>query len=266
MMKIYRIFAIIMEHLITLRRHFEEIVETFFWPVIDIIIWGLMTSYFMRFSESGPGKVAVFLMGGLILWNIVWRSQQDISMTLLRDAWSHNLVNLFTTPLSHWEFLTAVIILGLIKIFLTMVLVIGIAFFFYHFNLFMLGFNLLPFIFNLLVFSWTIGLVVTGLILRYGLRIQALSWSFIALFHPFSAVFYPVSALPGFLQFVSWSLPTAHIFEAMRMVMGGETGGMGWHLIWASGLNVVYLGLGIWFFNFMFEKAREMGKLVKIEE
>lgn len=262
-MSLSRIKGIIIQNLFQLRHSLEDLIDAFFWPSIDVIIWGFMTTYFVQLRGPVAGIVA-FLMGGLILWNIVWRAQQDISVTLLRNIWSKNILNLFSTPLTPWEFITATMILGLFKIILTLSLVSIMAFVLYSFNLFSLGFYLLPFFVSLIAFAWAMGICINGLIIRYGMKIQALAWSLIVLLHPVSAVFYPVSALPPFLQKIALFLPTAHIFEGMREIL--KTGTLSSeHLIWAFALNVVYLIFSGWFFAFMFEKAREKGKLVKVE-
>lgn len=262
-MNFIRIKGILLQNIFNLQHSLEDLVETFFWPTIDVIIWGLMTTYFTQID--GGGRVVVsFLMGGLILWNIVWRAQQDISMSFLRNVWSRNMLNLFITPLTPFEFVIATMILGLLKIIFTLLIVSTLAFSLFSFNLFSLGFALLPFFISLIAFAWTTGILITGLIICFGMRVQSFAWSLIALFHPLSAVFYPISALPSFLQKIAWFLPTAHIFEGMREVLRFGTLSSE-HLIWAFGLNVVYLIFSTWFFIFMFEKAREKGKLAKVE-
>jgi len=264
-MNLSRIKGIIIQNLFHLRRSLEDVVETFFFPSINVIIWGFMTTYFLQLQgPEGPIAVIItFLMGGLILWNIVWRAQQDISFALLRNIWNRTVLSLFSTPLTPWEFIGAAMILGVFKIILTLSLLSIIAFTFYSFNLFSLGFYLLPFFVSLIAFAWAVGICITGLIIRFGMRIQVFAWSLIVLLNPISAVFYPVSILPPFLQKVALFLPTAHIFEGMREVLKTGTAPTE-HLIWAFALNIVYLIFSAWFFAFMFEKAREKGKLVKV--
>lgn len=258
-----RINAIILQSLYNLRHSLEDLVDTFFWPTMDVIVWGFMTVYFVGL-ESPLALVVTFLLGGLILWNVVWRAQQDVGMTLLRNVWGRNVLNLFSTPLTIWEFVFASMALGLVKIIMTLAVVSVIAFLLFSFNIFSLGFYLLPFFAGLVLFAWSAGIFITGLIIRYGMRVQAFVWSLVMLVHPISAVFYPVSVLPPFLQKVAFYLPTAHIFEGMREVLA--KGIISWeHLGWAFVFNLVYLAFSCWFFAFMFEKAREKGKLAKVE-
>ena len=262
-MSISRIKAVILQSLYNLRHSLEDIVETFFWPFIDVILWGFITLYFAGL-EGQASTLVVFLLGGIILWNIVYRAQQDIGFALLRNVWSRNILNLFSSPLTPWEFMFATMALGLVKTVLTLFVVSAIAFVFYSFNIFSLGFYLLPFFVGLIVFSWAAGIFITGLIIRFGMRIQAFVWSLTFLIYPISAVFYPVSVLPAFLQKVAQFLPTAHIFEGMREVL--VTGTLSSErLIWAFSLDIGYMLLAAWFFVIMFEKAREKGKLARVE-
>lgn len=258
-----RVSAIILEHLLRLRHSFEEIVDTFYWPMMDIIIWGFMTTYLAHLGGAKPVVIS-FLLGGLILWTIVWRSQQDISVSLLWDVWSGNLTNLFATPLTIWEFLMGLVSLGAIKITLTLSLIFAIALAFYSFNLLTLGIYLLPFFANLLLFGWIAGIFVTALIIRFGRGIQNFAWGFVVLLNPLAAVYYPVATLPMPLQYISRILPPSYIFEGMRQVLGRGNLSLS-SLFFASFLNLVYLFLALGFFYFMFEKAREKGNLVKLE-
>lgn len=263
-MKASRIKAIIVEHLLLMINYLGLLVDTFYWPIMDVIIWGFMMLYLNRLGETTEAVVA-FLMGGLILWTIAWRSQQDISVSFLFDVWNQNLVNLFTTPLTVWEFLIAVIILGLIKILLTVGAMALVAYLFYSYSLWSLGFSFLPLFANLLLFGWWVGIAVTGLILFFGRQIQSFAWGFIVLLQPISCVYYPLKTLPDFLQPIARLMPTTWIFEGMRAVLTkGSLPTM--HLVWATGLNLVYLVLSVFFFRWLFEKSRERGRLAKLEE
>lgn len=263
-MKFHRIKAITVQNLFHMKHSFEDFVNAFWWPVLDLLIWGLMTRYFYQLKGIS-GNIIAFLMSGMILWHIVWRAQEDISVTFLRNVWSKNLLNLFVSPLTIWEFLAGTLLLGAIKIVFTLLAVTAVAFFAYSFNLFILGWSLIPFFASLLISGWIAGLFITGFIVRYGLRIQAFSWSLIGLIHPFSCVLYPFDSLPLWMQKIAWFLPTTHVFEGMRGVLAGAGFSIE-HILWAFGLNILYLVLSGLFFSFMFEKARETGRLVKLEE
>lgn len=259
-----RIFAIFLEHFLRLIHEFTEIVETFYWAIMDVVIWGFMTAYISKLGGGGE-LVVSFMLGGLILWTVTWRTQQDISLSMMRDIWNKNLISLFSTPLTVWEFMTGSIILGTVKIFFTVGLASLVALLFYKFNIYALGIYFIPFIFNLIVFGWNVALFVNSLIIRFGTKIENFAWGFIILLQPLAAVYYPVSSLPGFLQVVSNLVPASHVFEGMRQVYTQGTVSNE-HLLMATLLNLTYLILNVFFFNFMFQKARALGKIVRLEE
>ena len=101
--------------------------------------------------------------------------------------------------------------------------------------------------------------------MRHGAGAEALAWSVLFGLTPFSAVFYPVSALPASLRPIAFVLPSSHVFEGMRAAIA--TGGVGWgEMGWACGLNLVWLGLAVWLFTRQFRVARERGALLSIGE
>lgn len=263
-MSIQRIYGIFLEHVFRMRHSWEELVDTFYWPLMDVILWGFLTVFISKQSGMGASIIS-FLLGGVILWTIVWRTQQDISISFLVDLWYQNLLNIFGSPLTHWEFLTATILLGIVKISITLSLMALLAYFFYSFSLLSIGFYLLPFLGLLLLFGWAMGIFITALIIYFGRRIQNLAWSFIVIFQPLSCVSYPLSSLPTWLQPVARLVPTTYVFEGMREVLSKKE--FNWSYLWNSLiLDLVYLMFSILIFAWFFERARKMGRLVKVQE
>jgi ABC-2 type transport system permease protein len=108
-------------------------------------------------------------------------------------------------------------------------------------------------------------MAVIALILRVGLGAENVAWLAIFLIAPVSAIYYPVSVLPGWLQAVAWCLPTAPVFEGMRAVLieGVFRTDL---LIHAILLDVLYLVLGAGLFLFSYHVARRRGLLLQIGE
>src|SRR3989344_5834874 len=219
-MKLHRINALLIRHLYMYRRSLPRIMDIFYWPVMELLVWGFLSAYITNSNLGGINIVSV-LLGALIFWDILSQSQKSVSVAFLEDVWERNLLNIFVTPLRPSEFLISTAILGIIRIALVSLVMGLLAFFFYSFNLFQLGFALLPFFLNLLIFGWAIGVVVIGIIMRYGMQAQILAFGLIMLLQPFSAVFYPVSALPSFLQKVAGIFPSSYVFEGMRTILNG---------------------------------------------
>ncbi len=234
-----------------------------YWPVMNIMVWGFFTLYLARHDSVQTGIVSS-LLGAVILWGLFNAFQRDMAVGFLEELWSRNLVNLFASPLSVSEYLTALISVNLVKAIIGVTAESLIAWLCYRFNIFPLLLAFVPFIFNLTLFGLAIGIAVTGLIFRYTTRFQVLAWGFAGLLMPFSCVFYPLRSLPNFLHPVALLLPTTHCFEGMRQAITSQQFSAG-HFAWGLGLNIGYFLLSVLFFRWMFDLARSRGLLVKME-
>lgn len=263
-MKLYRINALIVRHLYLYRRSLARVMEIFYWPFLDLVIWGFITMYLMQFKGELHGAVTWFL-GALILWDVLFRAQQGITISFLEEIWARNLLNLFGSPLKPSEFLAATMALSVFKVAAVAVVMVVAALLFFDYNVFKIGLFLVPFVLSLLVAGWVIGVLTTSLILRFGQEVEVLAWGLVFLFQPISCVFYPMDVLPGWLQAIAWMNPAAHVFEGMRGVLLEGTLPLA-HLAWSFGLNLVYLALMIWFFHYMFGVCKERGLLVRVGE
>ncbi len=257
-----RVRALVLRYLLLLRRDPARLVDTFYWPLIDIAVWGLLTSFVAGRGAKLPNAIGVFL-GAAILWNLFFRCAQDVSVSFLDDVWSRSVVTIFASPLSFGEFALAIMLLGLVKLMLTLAAMSIAAWLLYAFNLFSLGIALVPFIANLVLLGWSVGLVSLALILRFGGRWAIVAWSLPFLLMPFSSVFYPESVLPPLAKVVARAIPANHVFEGMRSVV--MDGRMDWgRLGWATILNLLYLALAAAVTAWVFRAALRRGLLPKV--
>lgn len=262
-MKVHRIKAVILRHTYEARRNFDRMIDMLYWPVLDILMWGLLTIYLARDQRMQPSLVSL-LLGAIILWGLFYGFQRDMAVGFMDELWSRNLVNLFSTPLSMSEYMTGLILVNLMKAGVGMGAAGLVAWACYAFDIFPKLPAFVPFMLNLVLFALALGVVITGLIFRYTTKIQGLAWSFAGLLMPFSCILYPLSALPRSLRPVALILPTTHSFEGMRQVMSGG-GFSAPDFYWALALNAIYFAIAIVFFRWLFESARSRGLLVKLE-
>lgn len=262
-MRLHRIKALVIRHLYLYQRSLPRLLDLFFWPILSLLLWGFLSAYLQKASLGGLNMISI-LLGAVIFWDLLSQSQRAISISFLEDIWEKNLLNVFVTPLKVSEFLASTVVLGFIRIALVGILTSVTAFLLYHFNILSFGFFLVLFLANLLLFGWAMGIFTVGIILRFGTAAQALAFGLIAIIQPFSAVFYPVSALPPVLQWLAWALPPAHIFEGMRAVI--QTGFLSMkQLLLATVLNLFYLSLAGWFFSRMFASVKKRGGMMKLD-
>jgi len=209
--------------------------------------------------------VVTFLLGALILWDVLFRSQQGITISFLEEIWARNLMNLFASPLTPSEFLAATMVMSLFKVTAVSIVMSGCAWLFYGYNVFIVGLWLIPFVMNLVLTGWIIGVFTTSLIMRFGQEAEVLAWSMVFLFQPISCVFYPMEVLPAWLRLVAQVNPAAHVFEGMRALLATQAAPLA-SLGWASGLNLCYLGAVIFWFHYTFQVCKERGALVRVGE
>jgi ABC-2 type transport system permease protein len=198
-MKFHRIWAVILRCNYLFKHSLDRQVDAFYWPTVDLVLWGITSTYLAQQSKTIPFAV-LMVVSGIVLWIILWRGQYEFTVNILEDMWNKNLVNMFVSPLKLSEWISAFVILGIVKSAVSVSFAGLMAFVLYKTNLFTYGFKLLPFLFLLLMTGWWVGLFVGGMIVRYGGKVQNFAWSMVFLIAPFSAIYYPLAALPGWAQ------------------------------------------------------------------
>ncbi len=265
-----RIWGLMYRHLALYRRSWPRLLELAYWPTLQMCIWGFTASFFSaRLGAAGAGGLATTalatLLGGVLLWEIALRSQMGVAISFLEEIWSRNLGHVFVSPLRPWELVAALIAMSALRMAAGVLPAILLAWALYAFDLFAMGPVLILFALNLMAMGWWVSLGVVSLILRHGAGAEALAWSVLFGLTPLSAVFYPVSVLPAWLQPVSLALPSTHVFEGMRAVL--NQGRIDWgHLAWATGLNLLWLLAASLLFARQFRVARTKGALLSIGE
>jgi len=256
-----RVLAVMLRHLYVLRRSWPRLLELAYWPLIQMVLWGFVTKFFLGHS-SWVAEAAGVLISAVLLWDVLFRANLGVSLPFIEEMWSRNLAQMFVSPLRDAELIAALILMSLVRTLISVTPAAFLAMPFFDVWVFELGVPLVAFFANLLVFGAVIGITVSALILRFGLGAESLCWLGIFLLAPVSAIYYPVDALPGWLQIIALSLPSAHTFEGMRGVL--FDGVFAWdHFFWAVGLNVVLLSLATLFFLHMMKMARIKGLLMQ---
>ena len=256
-MKWYRILAVMRRHILQMKKDLAKIFDMLYWPLVDIIVWGY-TSMWLQKTGAPSFNVGLVLVSALSLWGVTWRSSLDISLSFIEEVWSRNIVNLFSSPLTIKEWITAVMILGFTRSLGVFLYTVFIVWLFYGWNVLSLGIVLIPFFILLMISGWAIGFFVAAFLVYSGRRFQSFIWSIGWLFSILGAVFYPVQVLPPWLQAISYALPISYVFESMRTYI--QTGTIAYtYLGIAAVLNVVYISGALVFFKYMFNKSKQYG-------
>jgi ABC-2 type transport system permease protein len=227
-------------------RNFDRLSDSFYWILIDLILWGITAGYVQDQIASGERSVFFVIISGVIMWAAVYRSQMDIGMGLLDELWNKNLINLFASPLKFSEWIVSLLIFSFIKAATAVAFGCVVAWLF------------LVLVLN----GWWIGLMIQAIIMRLTTKAQSLAWTLVWVLAPFSVSFFPLSSIPPFAQVISTVVPTSYVFEEMRGIIAGASPNWG-NLIFAAGLSVAYIAIAVILVNLSFKRVLGRG-LAKI--
>lgn len=260
----HRILSITRRYWYLFKGSWPRVFELAYWPLLNVVTWGF-TSRFLEHQSSWVASAAGIMVSSVLLWDILFRGQLGVSVSFLEELWSRNLAHIFISPLRPSEWVASLMLMSLLRLLIGVVPAILVAQLLYHYSIFDLGLALIPLAANLIVMGWWLGLIIIGLILRWGMGAEGLAWMAVFVLMPISAVFYPVETLPAWLRVFSWCLPSTYVFEGMRAVLHGQ--GLRLDLLLpAIGLNIACLigsyGLFLWFLG----RARRDGRLMSMGE
>jgi ABC-2 type transport system permease protein len=259
-----RITAMIIRHWYLISGSWPRLLDLLYWPLIQMVLWGFIQTFVAQqsgfFAQAGG-----LLLGAVLLWDLLFRGQISLSISFFEEVYSRNLGHLLATPLRLWEYALSLMIVSLIRTLIGIVPASLLAIWFFGFSIYSLGAILIAFFISLIAFGWSIGLFVSGLVLRYGLGAESLAWAFIFALAPLCGVYYPVSILPDWLETVSAVLPASYIFEGMRAALLNQEIRIDL-LLMAGALNILWLAAGLLAFFGFYRMAREKGALLQVGE
>jgi ABC-2 type transport system permease protein len=255
-----RVTAMVRRYWYLLRSSWPRILDLIYWPTVQMLMWGFLQMYVAQNAGFFARAGGVFI-GAVLLWDILFRGQLGFSISFLEEMWSRNLANIMMSPLRPVEFISALMIMSIVRLAIGMVPVSLLAIAFFGFNLWTLGLALVAFFANLMLTSWSIGIFVAGLLLRNGMGAESLAWTIMFLFLPLTCVYYPVAVLPAWLQYVAWSLPPTYVFEGMRALVIGHVFRADL-MLEALAFNVVLFAAASFAFLKLLESARVHGTLL----
>ena len=259
-----RVSAMMLRYWYLLRSSWPRLLDLVYWPTVQMVTWGFL-QYYIANNAGFFARAGGTFIGAVLLWDILFRGQLGFSISFLEEMWSRNIGNIMMSPLRPFEFITALMVMSIVRLSIGAVPVTLLAIAFFGFNLYGLGLALVAFFFNLMITSWAIGIFVSGLILRNGMGAENFAWSITFLFMPLTCVYYPVATLPAWLQPVAWLLPPTYVFEGMRALIIDKVFRPDL-MIEALALNVVLFAAGVLAFLMLLESARRHGSLMQTGE
>ncbi len=246
-----------LRHLLITFRAFQRLIDLMFWPLINILLWGFNSIWNESFQQQ-PAHLTLALLTALLMWQILFRVNLEICFSALDEIASFNLCNLFSTPLCLYEWMIAVIGIGLLKAVFTFIFGISCIWLLFSVNILTIGWYLAPFIGLAILTGWSIGFLAASAIIYWGQSVREVVWVIAWIFVPFSGIFYSVQVLPPWAQVFSSLLPQSYLFESIRFYsIKGILPITSLYI--CLGLNIFYLIFSLVFFKWTFEKSRSNG-------
>jgi ABC-2 type transport system permease protein len=259
-----RIGAMILRYWYVLISSWPRLLELRYWPALQIITWGFIQNYVSQ-NAGFFARAGGTLVGAVILWDILFRGQLGFSISFLEEMWARNLGNLMMSPLKPIEFLLALMAMSLIRLAIGVIPMTLLAILFFGFNFYSLGLPLIAFFCNLIFTSWSVGIFVSGLVLRHGLGAESIVWTLMFAMMPLACIYYPVTVLPHWLQLVAWALPPTYVFEGMRSLVSEHVFRADLMLV-SVVINVALLIASFAVFLRLLKSARQHGSLIQAGE
>ena len=252
-MSILRVMTLTRSYITRFNTDTPRLIALFFWMLLDIILFGCMAKIYIA-GESGY----FFLLGALVAWGLIVRISVEIPWCLLRDLWTKNFINIFSSPVSVYEWMMSLVCTNLYLYGLLFIFSCGVLKVFFSFNILSLGWSLFPLLCNYFFIAVCIGFINTGILIRYGLSVLSyifmLSWGLA----PLCGVYYDISLLPVWAQVIAKSLPMYHGIAVIKNLI--LTNVFDWHQFAISvGLTGLYLILSTFFLVSMFNKSKDIG-------
>ncbi len=259
-----RISALLLRHFYLFRNSWPRVLELAYWPVLQMVLWGFMTVFLVG-QSSLIAQASGLLIAGVLLWDVLVRSQLGLAISFLEEVWSRNLGHILVSPIRPYEYVVALILMSFFRTLMGVLPAAVLAIYLYEYSIFTMGLPLIAFFVNLLVMGWSVGLMICGMILRWGLGVESLAWVAMYAVVPICGVYYPLAVLPDWLQVIARAIPASHIFEGMRAVLIEGV----FHLDLlrnAMLLNVAFVAAGAVLFLIFFRAARHRGLILQIGE
>ncbi|MFT4047848.1 MAG: ABC transporter permease [Solimonas sp.] len=215
-----RIAGVVLRQIYLMRGSPTRLLPTFAWVAIDIVLWGFITRYLNSLGTPGVNFVPT-LLGAVLLWDFFSRVMQGVTTAFFEDVWSRNFLNIFATPLSIAEYVGGLVITSVATSIVGLAVMLLLATGVFGFSFFSYGLLLLPFLLVLFLFGIALGIFASAMVLRLGPASEWLVWPIPALLSPFAGVFYPLSTLPPWMQWIGHLLPPSYVFEGMRVIVTG---------------------------------------------
>src|SRR6202046_193492 len=152
-----RIAAMMLRYWYLLRSSWPRLLDLIYWPTVQMVTWGFLQYYITQNAGGSFARAGGTFIGAVLLWDILFRGQLGFSISFMEEMWARNIGNLMMSPLRPLEFISALMVMSIVRLAIGAVPVTILAVVFFGFNLYALCFALVAFFINLMLTSWAGG-------------------------------------------------------------------------------------------------------------
>ncbi len=237
-MKWHRIWAVTLRHLRQFTRDFNEISSTFFWPFINVLLFGFIGLWMAR-DVNDPTR-QLQLLAGIMVLQIINRSTISTALSFFEELKSRNLTNLFASPVTLHEWIAASCLKGLITCSIVFAFCTATIKIVFGINILTVGFWLIPIMLLAILSSLSLGFIAITVLLRWGMNGNSIIWMLPSIFNIISGALYPIAIIPQALQTVAYYLPFIYQFDALHLLIKSNI--ISAHLLLTClAINIIYL-------------------------
>ena len=109
-----RVRAVLLRHAYLILKSWTRIISMMYYPTVTMVVWAFLTLYLAPtndFLRDAPG----FFIGAVLLWDVLFRGQLGVSLTLIEELYARNLGNLFVAPLTVPEFIAGQLAMSVLR-------------------------------------------------------------------------------------------------------------------------------------------------------
>src|SRR5579871_2690857 len=110
-----RVAAMILRYWYLLRSSWPRLLELTYWPTVQMLTWGFLQLYVGQNAGFFARAGGTFI-GAVLLWDILFRGQLGFSISFLEEMWSRNIGNLMMSPLRPFEFVSALMVMSVVRL------------------------------------------------------------------------------------------------------------------------------------------------------
>ena len=133
-----RVAAMMLRYWYLLRSSWPRLIELVYWPTVQMVTWGFL-QYYIGQNAGFFARAGGTFIGAVLLWDILFRGQLGFSISFMEEMWARNIGNLMMSPLRPLEFVTALMVMSLVRLAIGVIPVTVLAIAFFGFNLYGLG-------------------------------------------------------------------------------------------------------------------------------